>query len=148
MSLVKRTVGFILLALCCVVLFVCLNVAADTDCATCAASEQQDIIEILTTAKTAVWFTEEEVPEEHIRLILLAGLNAPSAVNVQPWHFSVVTNKEILNEIYEATIEALPAGYIEWLISLGPEIPETPPVIPRRIDLPDTPVAIFCLRHG
>ena len=28
---------------------------------------------------------------------LAAGINAPSAMNSQPWHFSAVTDKEVLN---------------------------------------------------
>lgn len=106
----KRTVKFVLLALCCAMLFGCSNTAPQTESQTSATSKEQSILEILTTAKTATKFTSEEISEDHIKQILSAGLNAPSAMNSQPWHFSVVTNKEILNQINEAMLAGMPQG--------------------------------------
>lgn len=39
------------------------------------------------------------VPEELIKKILKAGMNAPSAGNEQPWHFIWVDEHEILDQI-------------------------------------------------
>jgi len=44
-------------------------------------------------------YTDKVIPEEHIEQILKAAMAAPSAGNQQPWHFIVVDDKEILNEI-------------------------------------------------
>jgi len=44
-------------------------------------------------------YTEKPVPEELIEKILRAGMAAPSAGNEQPWHFIVINDKSILNEI-------------------------------------------------
>lgn len=41
-------------------------------------------------------FTGEDVSDEQINLLLRAGMSAPSAVNMQPWEFIVVKNKETL----------------------------------------------------
>ena len=41
------------------------------------------------------------VPEEQIKLILEAGMLAPSACNSRPWSFIVVRNKEILDKVVE-----------------------------------------------
>lgn len=41
------------------------------------------------------------VSQEHIDLLLKAFLEAPSAVNKQPWHISVVRNQALLNEMNE-----------------------------------------------
>ncbi|HOQ23308.1 MAG TPA: nitroreductase family protein, partial [Bacillota bacterium] len=96
----------------------------------------QSTLEILTNAKTARKFTTEPVSEDHIKQILLAGLNAPSALNSQPWHFTVVTNKKILNQINEAMIAARTKGG-----SGGQGAPNSPP--PKKLGLADAPVAIF-----
>lgn len=106
----KRTAKFISLALCCSMLFGCSKSNSPTDTQTSANSNQQSTIEILTTAKTAKKFTSEPISEDHIKQILSAGLNAPSAINKQPWHFSVVTNKEILKQISEAMAAGMPKG--------------------------------------
>ncbi|AUS96697.1 nitroreductase family protein [Clostridium thermosuccinogenes] len=44
-------------------------------------------------------YTDKKVPEEMIEQILRAGMAAPSAGNSQPWHFIVVDDRNILNEI-------------------------------------------------
>jgi len=44
-------------------------------------------------------YTEEPVSREHIDLLIKACLEAPSAINKQPWHISVVQNQELLDDI-------------------------------------------------
>ena len=40
-----------------------------------------------------------EVPREHVELILDAARHAPSGANAQPWHYIVVTEQEIKEQI-------------------------------------------------
>lgn len=72
--------------------------------------EEVDIMHILTQAKTTQYTTGEAVAEEDIETILLAGLNAPSAVNYQPWHFSVITNTELLFELGQEVLKVYEYG--------------------------------------
>lgn len=44
-------------------------------------------------------YTSKPVSDVHIEKILRAGMAAPSAGNQQPWHFIVIDDKKILNEI-------------------------------------------------
>ena len=39
------------------------------------------------------------VPREHYEMILEAARHAPSGANAQPWHFIVVTDQDLKNEI-------------------------------------------------
>ena len=48
-------------------------------------------------------FTEEMPSEEQIERLLRAAMAAPSAKNQQPWEFFVVTNKDCLQKLSEAT---------------------------------------------
>src|SRR3974390_2059096 len=41
------------------------------------------------------------VPHEHYEMILEAALHAPSGANAQPWHFIVITDQDLKNEIME-----------------------------------------------
>lgn len=124
----RRIVRLILFVFCCALLFGHFNVIFHNESPIAAAPKQQSTLEILTNAKTATKFTAEPISEGHIRQILLAGLNAPSARNSQPWHFSVVTNKKILNQINEAMLAGMPKGA---------------PASPRKLGLADATVAIF-----
>ena len=44
-------------------------------------------------------YTEQTVSDEMIKELLEAAMSAPSAGNEQPWHFVVIRDRQILNEI-------------------------------------------------
>ena len=44
-------------------------------------------------------YTQQQVPEDTVREIINAGMCAPSAGNEQPWHFVVINERRILDEI-------------------------------------------------
>lgn len=51
-------------------------------------------------------YLDKPVEDEKIEKLLRAGMAAPSAVNIQPWHFVVVKDKAMLEKIAEATPNA------------------------------------------
>ncbi len=46
-------------------------------------------------------YTDQALPDDAIEQILRAAMAAPSAGNEQPWHFVVITDKELLEKIPE-----------------------------------------------
>jgi nitroreductase len=48
-------------------------------------------------------YNQEQITEEELKTILEAGSFAPSAMNQQSWHFTVVQNSEKLKKINEAS---------------------------------------------
>ncbi|MCX6257249.1 MAG: nitroreductase family protein [Bacteroidia bacterium] len=48
-------------------------------------------------------YTDQPLTDEQIRLILDAGMCAPSAGNQQPWHFVVVKDKLMLQKMSEVS---------------------------------------------
>lgn len=50
-------------------------------------------------------YQETQITEEQLQCLLKAGMEAPSAVNRQPWHFTVVQNQPLLAEINQAVWE-------------------------------------------
>ena len=52
-------------------------------------------------------FKERPVPDTLIRRVLEAGRFAPSAGNQQPWKFTVVTDRELINRLEDACHEVL-----------------------------------------
>lgn len=57
--------------------------------------------ELITSRFSVRSFTSEKVDRSIILEILEAAHMAPSAVNYQPWHFIVITEKEDLSSIHE-----------------------------------------------
>lgn len=57
-------------------------------------------IDVIMTRTSIRNFTGEPVPAEQLETILKAGMAAPSAMNIQPWRFVVVTDKQKIVEVF------------------------------------------------
>ena len=64
-------------------------------------ASDMEAVEILRDISTTQYFTDEDVEQHDVETIVTAGINAPSAMNGQPWHFSVITDTEVLQQISE-----------------------------------------------
>lgn len=58
-----------------------------------------DIIQNMYNRRSVRKYTEKEVSNDDIDLLLKAAMAAPSACNKQPWEFYVVRNKDILEKV-------------------------------------------------
>ncbi|MCD8239230.1 MAG: nitroreductase family protein [Clostridiales bacterium] len=75
-----------------------------------AEADNSSVLDILTDSVTTQAFTDEAVTAEDIEKILTAGINSPSGMDSQPWHFTALTNSELISEISEAMKANMPAG--------------------------------------
>lgn len=57
------------------------------------------LVDVILSRRSIRRYDEKEVPEEVLKKILEAGRQAPSAGNKQPWHFIVLTDGEIKEEL-------------------------------------------------
>ena len=83
-----------------------------------------DAAKILTEVKTTQFFTEEKISDEDIEKILSAGVNAPSAMNTQPWHFTAVTDEETQNKLADAMSSMKPPAMKDGEAGMPPAMPE------------------------
>jgi len=58
-----------------------------------------ETIRVLLDSRAHRSLLDEPVRQEDLDVIIACGLRSPSAVNAQPWHFTVVKNREIADEI-------------------------------------------------
>lgn len=84
-----------------------------------------ETLEAIRTRRSIRKFTSVAVPEELVTKLLEAAMYAPSARDTQPWHFILVTLKDLLhkiprahphaNMVYEAPLAIIVCGdtYIE-----------------------------------
>lgn len=68
-----------------------------------------DIIEAIKKRKSIRNFRNDQIPQAVIREILETACRAPSAMNAQPWEFTVIT-KEVLDSVKNGVIEKFRAG--------------------------------------
>jgi nitroreductase len=58
-----------------------------------------DAMEAILTRRSIRKYTAEAVPDEWIKDLLQAAMSAPSAGNQQDWHFVVVRNRQMLDDM-------------------------------------------------
>lgn len=58
-----------------------------------------EVIENILSRRSVRVYSDEQIRQEDLDLILKAGYNAPSGCNMQPWHFTVVQNKDLMTEM-------------------------------------------------
>lgn len=58
-----------------------------------------DTIKSILERKCIRAYTDEPVSQSDLNLILQCGVRAASAMNMQPWHFTVVRNRSVLDRI-------------------------------------------------
>lgn len=60
-----------------------------------------EVLQAISNRRSHRDYKAEQIPEEVLSAILKAGLESPSARNRQPWHYSVVQNDELNQEIHD-----------------------------------------------
>lgn len=60
---------------------------------------ENETLNVIYSRRSVRSFTGEAVPQETLTRILKAAMAAPSAVNIQPWAFVAVTERETLDEL-------------------------------------------------
>lgn len=68
-------------------------------CAIALSACAQTTVNTILSAGTTQAFKADAIPENDLNTILQAGLSATSAMNQQPWHFVVITNQDVMDEI-------------------------------------------------
>jgi nitroreductase len=58
-----------------------------------------DALEVIFSRRSVRLYTPKPVSREALREILKAAMSAPSAGNERPWHFIVLTDRAVLDEI-------------------------------------------------
>lgn len=65
-----------------------------------------EALDAIRTRRSVRKFTDKKIPKEMIDTLLEAAMSAPSAGNQQPWHFVVIDDKKILEEVPTVSLYA------------------------------------------
>ena len=76
-----------------------------------------DVMEAIQTRRSIRKYTNEPVSQEIVQELLKAAMMAPSAGNQQPWHFIVVTDRDLMESLttvhpYAAMAPKAPMGIL------------------------------------
>ena len=78
-----------------------------------------EVLKVIKSRRSIRSFRSEQISQENLDLIIEAGIYAPTAHNDQPWHFTVIQNKEILQHLNVKAKEQMAKSDIEWVNKLG-----------------------------
>lgn len=85
-----------------------------------------DFLELALSRRSVRAFEEKPIPKELLEKLLLAGQSAPSAANLQPWHFYMLTDKEMLEKLFTQSLYSQPTWHTQAtagiVITMDPEI--------------------------
>jgi nitroreductase len=65
------------------------------------------IIEVIKSRRAIRSYEDKPVSESAIQTLLEAATYAPSAINIQPWKFTIITNKEAMKQLSDTAKPAL-----------------------------------------
>lgn len=65
-----------------------------------------ETMEAIHTRRSVRKYTDKKISEDLVEKILSAGMSAPSAGNQQPWHFIVIDDNKLLEEIPKVSLYA------------------------------------------
>lgn len=57
------------------------------------------IIDLIISRRSIRKYSDKEISKENIELILKSAMYAPSAMNLQPWHFIVFDDKKVFEDL-------------------------------------------------
>ena len=112
-------------------------------------SRSADYLQQMKLRRTVREYEDRPVPEEVIRNCLETAITAPSGANLQPWHFTVITDPAVKHRIRtEAEVEEQEfyngKAPQEWLDALSPLGTDEHKMFLEHATL----IAIFAQRHG
>lgn len=76
-------------------------------------------MEIIKKRRSVRQYLPEQIKDSELEAILDAAVYAPTGHNDQPWHFTVIQDKELIEEINEGAKTVMKATEIEWISQLG-----------------------------
>ena len=65
--------------------------------------DPMELMEAIYNRRSVRFYTEETVDKDTIDKLIKAGIQAPSAMNVQPWAFGVIQDKALMQKISDDT---------------------------------------------
>ncbi len=63
---------------------------------------KNEVLNTISKRRSHRKYEKTQISEEQLKAIMAAAMESPSAVNRQPWHFSVVQDKELIQRVHDA----------------------------------------------
>ena len=78
-----------------------------------------EVLETIKSRRSIRKYSEEQIKDEEIDMILESAVYAPTGHNDQPWHFTVIQNKELIDEMSVESKKLMAESSVEWMVNMG-----------------------------
>jgi nitroreductase len=78
-----------------------------------------DVFEVINNRRSVREYKSDQLSDEEIQKILNAAIMAPTARGEQPWHFTIIQDKKLLDEIDEVSREFMKDSGDEFFEMVG-----------------------------
>jgi nitroreductase len=78
-----------------------------------------EVLRVIKNRRSIRSYKSEQIKQEELDMIIEAGIYAPTGHNAQPWHFTVVQNREMIKHINDVSKEVMAMMDIEWIRKAG-----------------------------
>ncbi|MHC6178435.1 nitroreductase family protein [Clostridium sp. JNZ X4-2] len=78
-----------------------------------------EVLNAIKNRRSVRAYLPTQIKQEDLDLIIQSGIYAPSGHNDQPWHFTVIQNKEIIQYISDKSKELMIKSQIDWIKNMG-----------------------------
>lgn len=77
------------------------------------------VIETIKDRRSIRRYLPEQIKEEELNTILEAGIYAPSGHNDQPWYFTVIQSKEVIEDLNVKTKQLMEKAKTDWIVKMA-----------------------------
>jgi nitroreductase len=78
-----------------------------------------EVLKTIAGRRSIRQYKDEQIKDTELKAILEAGLQAPSGHDSQPWHFTVIQKRELIDEISAGSKTEMQKAPVDWIAKLG-----------------------------
>lgn len=78
-----------------------------------------EVLETIKNRRSIRKYLPEQIKDEELDMILKSAIYAPTGHNDQPWHFTVIQNKELIDEMSAESKKIMATLPVDWIAKMG-----------------------------
>lgn len=77
------------------------------------------VLKTIKSRRSVRKYRSEQIKDDELEEILNSAIYAPSGHNDQSWHFTIIQDKDLINEISDGAKEVMRNMDVEWIAQMG-----------------------------
>lgn len=78
-----------------------------------------EVLKAIKNRRSIRAYKPDQLRQEEIDMIIEAGIHAPSGHNTQPWHFTVIQDRDVIRHISDTAKSVMATIEVDWIKNAG-----------------------------